>query len=252
MKLSSIRKYFSNKGFIEELLKPVVIAFAIAIMFRAFLFEPFKIPSGSMKPTLEPGDYIVVSKYAYGYGCYFFPFKLNLKNRILHGNRRPQRGDIVVFRKNDDKDDGRIYIKRVIGLPGDTVSLKNGALYINNVLVPKKEISNSTVLASGEELHEYEEVLPNGVSYDILGNNETKQLFPSTTPKYAVPENQYFLLGDNRDDSLDSRFLFETGFIEEKNLIGKAVVVVWDGGFSLTKLLHEIADKRENRFFKKL
>lgn len=199
-----------------EYVKITIIALAIAMLLRSFVFEPFKIPSSSMEPNLLVGDRLIVSKYPYGYGNYSTILTLNLDRPIMR--KSPLRGDIIVFRtvnKNDDK----IYIKRLIGLPGEEIQLKKGVLYINDIAVKRDKISESPDI--------YEETLPNGVKYKTLDTNESYD-FPDTTKKYQVPDNHYFFLGDNRDNSIDSRYTNIIGFIPEANLIGRAEFVFWN------------------------
>ena len=202
-----------------ETVKTVVYAVLIAIVIRSLLFEPFRIPSGSMYPTLEVGDYLFVSKYTYGYSKHSFPASLApIKGRIWASE--PNRGDIVVFKfPVDNKTD---FIKRVIGLPGDTVEVRDGVLYINDKPVERKEIGEYMIdefTIRPEIYTEYEETLPNGIKHRILEISDHERQVDNTT-KVTIPEDHYFVMGDNRDRSDDSRV--SVGFVPKENLVGKA------------------------------
>ncbi|MBW7910387.1 MAG: signal peptidase I [Alphaproteobacteria bacterium] len=202
-----------------ELVKAMVLAAAIALVIRAFLFEPFNIPSASMYPALRIGDYLFVEKYSYGYSRYSFPFGVaSFKGRM--GEGRPERGDIAVFRqpKKPDID----YIKRIVGLPGDTLQVIEGRLYINSILVPREFIGTESVTdQDGTRIYQkYVETLPNGIKHNIYEVSDTDQY--DDTPVYTVPEGYYFAMGDNRDMSMDSRDQMQVGFVPEDNLVGRA------------------------------
>ena len=193
-----------------ETIKTVFWAVLIALVVRTFAYEPFSIPSGSMLPGLLVGDYLFVSKFSYGYTRYSFPWSPKLfSGRILAGT--PERGDVVVFRlPSDTKVD---YIKRVIGLPGDTVQVKQGRLHINGKVLERRragqvviwepdEISGRPV----ERLYQvYLETLPGGKQHRIYERSDN-DAGSDNTPEYAVPQGHYFMMGDNRDNSCDSRF----------------------------------------------
>jgi signal peptidase I len=198
---------------------------AIAMVVRTFAFEPFNIPSGSMKPTLLVGDYLFVSKYAYGYSRYSFPWELvPFSGRFLED--APDRGDIVVFRYPRDKTQD--YIKRVIGLPGDRVQMRKGVLYLNDQPVQRTRVDDFVpeqfdyVCPDGRKkrVAQYEETLPNGVSYMTL-NCLDGTIYDDTRP-FSVPAGHYFMMGDNRDNSTDSR---EWGFVASENLVGRAEIL---------------------------
>lgn len=202
-----------------ETIKTIIYAVLIAVVIRSFLFEPFRIPSGSMYPTLEVGDYLFVSKYTYGYSRYSFPAGIiPFKGRIWES--MPQRGDIVVFKfPVDNKTD---FIKRVIGLPGDTIEVKRGRLYINNQMVEREEVGGYTVdefVIRPENYTEYTETLPEGFKHNILEVSDYEPQVDNTT-KVTVPEGHIFVMGDNRDRSDDSRV--SVGFVPVENLVGKA------------------------------
>jgi signal peptidase I len=196
--------------------KTVFFALLIAGGIRSFLFEPFHIPSGSMIPTLLIGDYLFVAKYSYGYSHYSFPFSPDLfAGRIFAGE--PKRGDVAVFRKPTDVSID--YIKRVIGLPGDRIQMKHGVLFINAAAVERKRIADY-VDQWGNAYSQYIETLPNGVSHRVI--QEQGDSGPlADTPEFLVPPGHYFMMGDNRDDSMDSRTT-EVGEVPAENLIGPA------------------------------
>ena len=200
----------------------ILIAVFAAILIRSFLFEPFNIPSGSMIPSLLVGDYLFVSKYSYGYSRYSFPFGvLPIKDRLIYDI--PQRGDIIVFRKPGDEQVD--YIKRLIGLPGDTIQLIDGRLYVNDKLVIRKKTNIGQITKSnGDKINliEYEENILNTKSYKIIESSDDD--FFDNTIKFTVPEDKFFFMGDNRDNSKDSR-ASEVGFVPKINLIGKAQII---------------------------
>lgn len=208
-----------EKDDFAELLKAMAVAAMIALTIRTFLFEPFNIPSASMYPSLLIGDYLFVEKYSYGYSQYSFPLSLaKFDGRIM--NDTPETGDVVVFRKPNET--ATNYIKRLIGLPGDTVQVKEGRLYINGDMV-KREWLGTEQRNDGYNnnlYNKYKETLPNGAEHFIyeLSDNDNYD----NTPVYKVPEGHYFMMGDNRDGSLDSRAQHDVGFVPEINLIGRA------------------------------
>lgn len=204
-----------------EFFKTAMIAVILALLIRTFLFEPFNIPSGSMKPTLEVGDYLFVSKPAYGYSRYSFPFGLApIEGRIWAGDKEPRRGDVIVFKlpSNPSID----YIKRVVGLPGDTVQVINGELYINRRKVPREPLGYKQIEENGRTITmmEYIETLPGGAMHLIY--EEGNDLPLDNTEEYTVPGGHYFAMGDNRDNSQDSRVNNLVGFIPLENIVGRA------------------------------
>jgi signal peptidase I len=209
-----------SKG-LWETARTLVYAVAIALAVRTVAYEPFNIPSGSMKPTLLVGDYLFVSKFAYGYSKHSFPFSLPLfEGRIFE--RLPERGDVAVFKlPSDNRTD---YIKRIVGLPGDEIQVREGILYINGEAAER---------VRGENFHDddgtsngahprYRETLPNGASYNVLDLVQHGSL--DNTDVYRVPAGHVFAMGDNRDNSLDSR-VDSVGYIPVENLIGRAEII---------------------------
>ncbi len=207
-----------SNGLLDNV-KTIVYAGLIAVVIRTFLFEPFNIPSGSMIPTLLVGDYLFVEKYSYGYSHYSFPFAPDLFSGRIFGST-PRRGDVVVFKY--PRDTSVDYIKRVIGLPGDAVQVINGRLQINGREVPRRPEGEYVVNDEGVSmaLREYQEDLPGGVRHHILKATELGEA--NNTPVYTVPDGELFVMGDNRDNSADSRFW---GFVPMENLVGKAEVL---------------------------
>ena len=205
-----------------------------------------------MEPNLLVGDRIFVSKYSYGYSKHSFPFSPPIfDKRII--KKEPKQGDLIVFKTPaDNRTD---YIKRLIGLPGDTIQFINGDLLINDVKILRKKINNQFLIRCGIsdlEVNAYEETLPNGVKYIAVYNSfGTLQ----NTDKYKVPNNHYFFLGDNRDCSKDSRFLTSVGYVNNINLVGKARLIFFSNDTfsgSVFKLWNLKNSLRIDRFFKKL
>ena len=209
-----------KSGVFGETLRTVVYAVLIALGIRIFAYEPFNIPSGSMIPTLLIGDYLFVSKFSYGYSRYSLPLGFPLfEGRIL--SDEPERGDVVVFKL--PKDNSTDYIKRIVGLPGDEIQVVEGILHINGVAVKRELVGEVSAMRGGgygSKLKEYNETLPNGVQHPIWEVSDNGSL--DNTPVYAVPAGHYFAMGDNRDQSKDSRFLDDVGYIPAQNLIGRA------------------------------
>ena len=201
-----------------DTIKTVVYAILIAIVIRTLWFEPFKIPSGSMYPTLYVGDYLFVSKYTYGYSKHSLPWSMPLfEGRVW--DDAPERGDVVVFKyPRDNRTD---FIKRVIGLPGDKIKLEEGRLFINGKRVEREQIEDFVMrnnLGNAERYRQYIETLPGGVKHRVLeiSDHEDNDDFSEV----EVPQGNYFMMGDNRDRSDDSRV--NVGFVPEENLVGKA------------------------------
>jgi len=225
----------SEEG-IWETVKVVIQALLIAFVVRLFFFQPFNIPSESMVPTLRVGDYLFVNKLSYGYGPYSFNFSAGIAGQELFGISKvpfsgrvlefgdPQRGDVLVFKvPSDNKTD---YIKRLIGLPGDTIQVRDGALYLNDKAVVRKKIDDFIATEKqGQHIEQFRETLPNGVSY--ITHNLRNSNFPGAdnTVVFKVPPGHYFMMGDNRDNSSDSRFPSPVGFVPYENLVGRATIL---------------------------
>ncbi len=219
-----------------EIFKTIVFALLIAMVLRIFLFQPFTIPSASMEPNLYEGDYIVVSKWSYGFSKHSIPFSPPLFDGRIMGSA-PKRGDIVVFKlPRDNKTD---FIKRVIGLPGDRIQMIANKLYINDrpvqdVVVSEQEIND---IFGPRPVTEVRETLPEGKSFMTQDFGPGNDL--DDTPVYEVPAGHYFMMGDNRDNSIDSRVEQSSGvgMVPAENLVGKAQIILfsWKPGSSFVK-----------------
>jgi signal peptidase I len=222
----------SYEGSLGETIRTVIFALLIALTIRTFAFEPFNIPSSSMVPTLLIGDFLFVSKYSYGYsGRGTFWGLAPFPGRVLETDE-PKRGDIVVFKwPHDNTTD---YIKRVIGLPGDTIQMKEGLLYINGTAVERARLAepvNDPVDPPPESVTDYTEHLPDGPDHVIRKKGDNEPL--DNTPVFVVPAHHYFMMGDNRDNSQDSRTV-NVGYVPEENIVGRARVIF----FSLQEDAH--------------
>ena len=240
------KKKKEDSSFLLYLLK---LALAVLI-FRSFLFSPFSIPSESMLPRLWNGDQLIASKWSYGISSYSLPFSLPLIPGRWFASQ-PERGDVAIFKQPVDHSD---YIKRVIGLPGDQVQMRDGQLFLNGEAVPKIQVDDfvipvspntdckfdeyrTTDSAGNAVCHypQYRETLPNGVSYNVLDLGLSSA---DNTQVFTVPEGQLFMMGDNRDNSQDSRFPPTAGggigFVPQENLVGKAQVMMWSSDGSLS------------------
>ena len=233
-------------------IKTIFYALIIAMFIRSLFFQPFYIPSSSMEPNLLIGDRLFVSKYSYGYSRHSLPFSPKIYNKRILG-KTPERGDIIVFKTpTDNRTD---YIKRLIGLPGDSVQIINQDLYINNVKVNKRKIDNSIDINCGNEVLDpifFEETLPNGKKYVAVYRKEGTM---KNSDEFIVPKDHFFFMGDNRDCSKDSRFLSSVGYVSFNNLVGKARLIFFSNNknegnfFELWKWNKSI---RIDRFFKKI
>jgi signal peptidase I len=211
-----------KEGGIGETGRVIFHALIIAVLIRTLLVQPFNIPSGSMKATLLVGDYLFVSKYSYGYTHFSIPFSPPLFSGRIFGSQ-PERGDVVVFRLPSDTTTD--YIKRVIGLPGDKIQVIDGVVNINGQPVKREKADDFVEIEEGvrgQPVKRWKETLPNGVSYytlDLVDNGPA-----DNTQVYTVPPGEYFMMGDNRDNSTDSRFS-QVGPVPFENLIGKAQLI---------------------------
>ena len=258
-----------------EVAKTVLYALAIALVLRILLFQPFTIPSASMEPTLLQGDYIIVSKYSYGYSRHSIPFSPPIFNgRLLE--RAPTRGDIVVFKLPSDGHTD--YIKRLVGLPGDKIQVRGGVIHVNGKPVARRPLSPGVTgdgPGAGVPVARFQETMPNGKTYVTYDMGDRKA---DNTAIYTVPAGCYFMMGDNRDNSVDSRFnpggaadqrtaktcpwdaaadeftdpQTGVGFVPVDNLVGKAEIILlsWYPEASLFKPWTWFTEARPSRFFR--
>ena len=219
---------------IIENIKTIIYALIIALIIRSFLFQPFYIPSSSMEPNLLVGDRLFVSKYSYGYSRHSLPFSPNITQK-RYFSKNPERGDVVVFKTPaDNRTD---YIKRLIGLPGDTLQIIEGELYLNSQKIQRNKVETTFNINCGNrklDINAFEELLPGGEKYIAVYNNEGTM---QNTDKFIVPDEHYFFMGDNRDCSKDSRFLSSVGYVTFNNLVGKASMIFFSN------------DKKKGNFF---
>ncbi|WP_372785395.1 signal peptidase I [Phenylobacterium sp.] len=237
---------------IVEIVKTIVYALLIALFLRVLFFQPYTIPSASMEPNLYQGDYIIVSKWTYGYSKHSIPFSPPLfSGRLME--KKAHRGDIVVFKLPHDNSTD--YIKRVIGLPGDRIQMKQGLLFLNGVQVPRVSLGTVREDSGYGFLHDvtrYRETLPGGKTYLTNDFGPTGDL--DNTTEFLVPEHHYFMMGDNRDNSSDSRVPPEAGgvgFVPAENLEGKAQIILlsWSAGASIFKPWTWVMNLQPSRFF---
>lgn len=217
-KLEGLNKnlVISTRNFLSSLFFTLLFILSV----RSFLFEPFHVPTGSMKSTILEGDYLFTSKYPYGFSKHSFLFSPNIfKGRIFY--TPPQHGDVIVFKPA--KNDSTRFVKRVIGVPGDKVQIIDGDLYLNNQKIQREQIESFFDYESSRNIPRYIEILPNGRKHEILIDNISHKL-SYNTPVYYVPDDQFFVMGDNRNNSQDSRFP-DVGFVPMENIIGRVSVV---------------------------
>lgn len=231
-----------------ENVKVIIEALLLAVVIRTLAFQPFTIPSGSMMPTLLVGDYIFVNKFAYGYSKYSLPFSPDLFSGRIFGSD-PKRGDVVVFRKPSEPTID--YIKRVVGLPGDRIQVTGGVLYINGQAVPKQPDGTFTSdykRDPGTDVPVFRETFDTGKTFDTLDQAPDGE--GDNTREFLVPEGHFFMMGDNRDNSRDSRF--DVGFVPAENLIGRASFITFSIGndTSFAEVWKWPANMRWNRLFK--
>ena len=246
--MSNVSEKVKPENSFWETVKVVIQALILAGLIRTVLVQPFTIPSGSMMPTLLVGDYIFVNKFAYGYSKYSLPFSPDLFSGRIFGSD-PKRGDIVVFRfpPNPSVD----YIKRCVGLPGDHIQVKDGVLYVNGTAVPKVADGSFTsdyAKDPGQNIPVFRETLDNGVTYDTL--DESPDTLGDNTREFIVPAGHYFMMGDNRDNSADSRF--DVGYVPAENLVGRASFIFFSLGndTSFAELWKWPSNMRWDRIFK--
>lgn len=241
----------ARDGALGETVRTIVVALLIAVVFRSFAYQPFNIPSESMVPTLLVGDYLFVSKFSYGYSRHSFPFSPPIfEGRVLGGEVK--RGDVAVFKLPRD---GRTdYIKRIIGMPGDRIQIRDSVIYINGEPVKRERVEDfvsDDANLTARRAAQYRETLPNGVSYltlDLYGPLEN-----DNTAVFRVPEGFYFALGDNRDNSADSRMPMSrgVGLVPHENLVGRAEFITFstDGGAAWWEVWKWFGSFRYSRFF---
>jgi signal peptidase I len=250
-----------KEGGVGETVRVIIHALIIALVIRTFLFQPFNIPSGSMIPTLRIGDYLFVNKLSYGYGAYSFNFALSVFGKDLFKfgpvpiegrfmGDGPERGDVVVFKLPTDNETD--YIKRVIGLPGEQIQVRDGIVYINGEAIPREPLSDFNEFDEagyGEGIEQYRETLPNKVSYIV--HNIQDNSAGDNTQEYVVPAAHFFMMGDNRDNSTDSRFQGQVGYVPYENLVGKATIIFFSHRphYSLPEVWKWPAAIRWNRLF---
>ena len=246
MRKSALRRPWYSRWYVA-LPVPLVTAIALMLGVRTFLYQPFNMPSASMSPTLKIGDYFYVSKLSYGYSRYSFISSIAVSNKTLvsccafdfsgrvFSTNTPKRGDVAVFKlpTNTNFD----YVKRVIGLPGDRIQMRDGVLFINGEAVKKERVEDYVDTegeGGGHPIQQYEETLPNGVKYRVLDQQPGSSGSVDNTDQYVVPADHYFMMGDNRDNSEDSRFLDAVGYVPEENFVGPVVLRFWTRkGFGL-------------------
>ncbi len=218
----------SRSGGFSDTIRVIIHALILAMIVRVFFYQPFNIPSGSMIPTLLVGDYLFVSKFSYGYSRYSFPFSPDLfEGRVWASD--PERGDVAVFKLPRDNETD--YIKRVVGLPGDEIQMVSGVLHINGKAVNRKRIDDFIMrdaFGNVRRVAQYEETLPNGVKYPVL--DLVQRGMGDNTGVYKVPEGHYFMMGDNRDNSTDSRSTGQVGYVPLENFIGRAEIIFFSAG----------------------
>jgi len=241
-----------DKNIIIDNIKTIFYALVIAIVIRSLFIQPFYIPSSSMEPTLLIGDRLFVTKYSYGYSKHSFPFSpAIIKGRIFSNS--PEIGDVIVFKTPaDNRTD---YIKRLLGLPGDTIQFIGGDIFLNNNQILKSRISKTDIIYCGKQaidVNTFQEKLPNGKIHNTV---YLKNYSFQNSDVFNVPEKHYFFLGDNRDCSKDSRYLTSVGYVHEDNLVGKAQFIFFSSDFRIGSIFsfwkwHKTI--RFDRFFKKI
>jgi signal peptidase I len=242
-----------DEGGLMETVKVIVQALLIALVIRTFLFQPFNIPSGSLIPTLLVGDYLFVSKYTYGYSKHSVPFSPDLFAGRVWASE-PKRGDIAVFKL--PKDNATDYIKRVIGMPGDRIQVIDGVVHINNTAVKRERIADfETADAWGrpQKVAQYRETLPGGVSHVIIERDGDRGYWDNTRV-YTVPAGHYFMMGDNRDNSTDSRDEQSVGPVPFENFVGRAEIIFFsiEEGEAAWQIWRWPVSVRWNRLFQSI
>lgn len=242
-----------KRGWIHEIISTVVYPLLAVLAVYSFLYQPFRIPSGSMVDTLLVGDYVWVNKFAYGYSRHSLPLSPKIFDGRIWGGM-PERGDVIVFKL--PADNATDYIKRLVGLPGDRIQMIKGVLHINGAPVKLEFLGEEDVsedYGSVKRYKRYRETLPNGVVHEILRwQGDTSA--PNDTAEFLVPEGHFFFMGDNRDSSQDSRFLDKVGYVPYENLVGRADLIFpsidssarwfevwyWPGAIRWSRLFHPV------------
>ena len=237
---------------IYDNIKTLIFALLIAVLIRSILVQPFYIPSSSMEPNLLVGDRIFVTKYSYGYSKHSFPFSPNISKKRFF-SKYPKRGDLVVFKTPaDNRTD---YIKRLIGMPGDIIQFVNGELILNKKKIIREKKQKEIIIRCGNsflETNAFIETLPNGVRYLAVYKKKGSL---QNSKQFKVPPDHFFLLGDNRDCSKDSRYLSSVGYVNNLNLVGQAKLIFFSNDTNISSLLKIWNIKqsfRLERLFKKL
>lgn len=237
----------------ENLFVTILIAVVIAVIFRTFVYQPFKIPSKSMMSNLLVGDYLLVSKFSYGYSHHSFPFSPDFFSGRIFASP-VERGDVAVFRLPRDPD--IYYIKRIVGLPGDTIQMRKSRLYLNGTLVERermKDFSITNEYGQREVFNQYRETLPSGKSYVTLDTGWNPSGRADDTPVLRVPKGHYFAMGDNRDNSKDSRWRKQegVGYVPQENIVGRAEVIwaSFDDNSALWEIWKWFPKERRERAF---
>ena len=237
---------------IIENLKTLIYALILALIIRSFLFQPFYIPSSSMEPNLLVGDRLFVAKYEYGYSRHSFPFSPKFTDKRFVA-KKPSRGDVIVFKT--PADNRADYIKRLIGLPGDTIQMRDGEIFLNKKKIKRRSIKITKGINCGKEsinVNAFEEILPNGKTYIAVYRDDGTMM---NTDVFVVPDDHYFFMGDNRDCSKDSRFLSSVGYVSFINLVGKAKIIFFSNDQkkgSFIKFWRWNESLRIDRFFKNI
>lgn len=243
-----------TKKSLKENIKEWVVVLSTFVVISCFLFQPFKIPSGSMVPTLLVGDFLIVNKFCYGYsndsfriGTFTFPLP-KIANRFMMLNL-PKAGEVVVFR--NEKDRNLNYIKRIIGVPGDKIEVKNGIVHINDKPLELKEDGDFSIIENGEYVvyKRYMETLPNGYKHVIIKRYGFGNIPLDNVGPFVVPEGHYFMMGDNRDNSQDSRVMEKVGFIPINHIMGRAECLFFSSSCSLFEVFKWPFSMRFERFF---
>lgn len=236
-----------KSGGVGETISVIIQALLLALVIRTVLIQPFSIPSGSMRPTLLEGDYLFVTKWAYGYSRHSLPYSPNLFSGRIWG-AEPARGDVAVFKypPNPSLD----YIKRVVGLPGDTLQMRDGVLHINGEPLPREMIGlieDVDITELSRPVEVWRETMPNGVTYDTL--DLTPNSIGDNTREFQVPAGHFFMMGDNRDNSTDSRFT--VGYVPYDHLVGRANIIFFSmsGGASPLEIWRWPTEVRFGRIF---